>query len=54
MERSKCFFDDLILWIDYDYVPYPLFGSQDDEHPKFLLERLLKKRLLLLCKTSLK
>lgn len=52
--KIEMFFDDLILWIDYDYVPYPLFGSQDDEHPKFLLERLLKKRLLLLCKTSLK
>lgn len=41
--RIELFFDDSILLIDYDYVPYPLFGSQDDEHPKFFVKKIIEK-----------
>lgn len=33
--RVELFFKDLILLINYDYEPYPLFENQDDDHPKF-------------------
>lgn len=28
-------FNDLIVLIKYDYEPYPLFGDNTDDHPKF-------------------
>lgn len=33
--RVELFFEDIIIMIDYDYEPYPLFGSKDDDHPRF-------------------
>ena len=33
--RVELFLEDSVVMIDYDYSPYPLFGSQDDDHPRF-------------------
>ncbi len=33
--RIELFFEGLIVLIDYDYSPYGLFGSDDDDHPRF-------------------
>lgn len=34
------FTDDSIYMIEYDYAPYPLFGSKDDDHPRFSIKRI--------------
>lgn len=31
------------MLIDYDYAPYPLFGSADDEHPRFATKVISEK-----------
>ena len=38
--RIELFFDDSIILINYDYEPFPLFGSADDEHPKFSIRKI--------------
>ncbi len=38
--RVELFFDNLIILIDYDYAPYPLFGSLDDERPAFSVKKI--------------
>jgi hypothetical protein len=38
--RIEMFFDDSIILIEYDYAPYPLFGSTDDEHPVFSIKKI--------------
>jgi hypothetical protein len=38
--RIELFFDDSIILINYDYEPFPLFGSADDEHPKFSIKKI--------------
>lgn len=38
--RIELFFADSIILIDYDYAPYPLFGSPDDEHPMFSIKTI--------------
>ena len=37
-EKVELFFEDLILLIDYYYEPYPLFGNNVDDHPKFSIK----------------
>ena len=44
--RIELFFSDSIVLVDYDYAPYPLFGSPDDEHPKFSIRKIAEKRQL--------
>ncbi len=44
--RVELFFDYEIVSIDYDYVPYPLFGSQDDEHPAFSIKIIDEKEAI--------
>lgn len=34
----ELFFDDLIVLIQYDYEPYPLFGDNTNDHPKFSIK----------------
>ena len=41
--RVELFFDDSIILIDYDYEPFPLFGSPDDERPKFSIRKIVEK-----------
>lgn len=41
--RVELFFDDSIILIDYDYEPFPLFGSHDDEHPKFSIRKIVEE-----------
>lgn len=41
--RIELFFDGEIVLIDYDYAPYPLFGSPDDEHPVFSIRKISEK-----------
>lgn len=41
--RVELFFDDSIILIDYDYEPFPLFGSPDDEHPKFSIRKIVEE-----------
>ena len=36
--KIELFFDDLIVLIDYDYFPYPLFVEDYDDHPKFAIK----------------
>lgn len=36
--KVELFFDDFVISISYDYDAYPLFGSKDDEHPKFSIK----------------
>ena len=38
--RIELFFDDSVVLVDYDYAPYPLFGSPDDEHPVFSIKKI--------------
>jgi hypothetical protein len=38
--RVELFFGDLVVLIDYDYSPYHLFGSEDDDHPKFAVKEI--------------
>ena len=38
--RVELFFENTILLINYDYAPYPLFGSKDDDHPKFSISKI--------------
>lgn len=38
--RIELLFKDLILLINYDYAPYPLFGSKVDDHPKFSINTI--------------
>ncbi len=33
--RIEFFFDESIILVDYDYDLFPLFGSKDDERPRF-------------------
>ena len=42
--RIELFFDDSIILIDYDYEPFPLFGSADDEHPKFSIRKIEEEK----------
>ncbi len=39
-ERVELFFDDSTILVEYDYTPYPIFGSKDDEHPVFSIKRI--------------
>ena len=41
--RIELFFIDSIVLLDYDYEPYPLFGSEDDDHPMFLVKIIDEK-----------
>ena len=36
--RLELFFDNSIIMVEYDYAPFPLFGSKDDEHPVFSIK----------------
>ena len=36
--KVELFFKDQIVLIDYDYVTYPLFGNDEDDHPKFSIK----------------
>lgn len=38
--RVELFFEDSIVMVCYEYAPFPLFGSQDDEHPKFFIKKI--------------
>lgn len=38
--RVELFLEDSVVMIDYDYSPYPLFGSQDDDHPRFFVKEI--------------
>lgn len=38
--RVELFLEDSVVMIDYDYSPYPLFGSQDDDHPRFAVKEI--------------
>ena len=38
--RIELFFNNTIILISYDYEPFPLFGSPDDEHPKFSISKI--------------
>lgn len=38
--RVELFFEGIIVLIGYDYSPYPLFGSEDDDRPKFSLKAI--------------
>lgn len=40
--RIELFFEDSIVLIDYDYELYPLFGSPDDEHPRFSIRNIVE------------
>lgn len=33
--KVELFFEDRIVAFQYDYEPYPLFGSKDDDRPRF-------------------
>ena len=41
--RIELFFDDSIILINYDYEPFPIFGSHDDEHPKFSIRKIAEE-----------
>ncbi len=41
--RIELFFIDSIVLLGYDYEPYPLFGSEDDDHPMFLVKIIDEK-----------
>lgn len=36
--KVELFFEDLIILINYYYEPYPLFGNNVDDHPKFSIK----------------
>ena len=38
--RVELFFEGLVVLIDYDYSPYLLFGSEDDDRPKFSVKAI--------------
>lgn len=38
--RIELFFEGLVVLIDYDYGPYRLFGSEDDDHPRFSVKAI--------------
>ena len=38
--RVELFFEGLVVLIDYDYSPYRLFGSEDDDHPRFSVKAI--------------
>ena len=38
--RVELFFENSVIAIDYDYTPYHLFGSPDDEHPEFQIHQI--------------
>lgn len=38
--RVEFFLDDTIILIGYDYGPYPLFGNNNDDHPKFFIKTI--------------
>lgn len=38
--RVELFLEDFVVMIDYDYSPYPLFESQDDDHPRFFVKEI--------------
>lgn len=44
--RIELFFDDSIVLINYDYAPYPLFGSPDDEHPSFSVKKISEEEAI--------
>lgn len=44
--RVELFFNDSIILIDYDYAPYPLFGSQDDERPIFSVKKIKEEEAI--------
>ena len=41
--RLELFFDSSIVMIEYDYTPFPLFGSKDDEHPVFRIKNITEE-----------
>lgn len=37
------FIEDQIISLEYYYAPYPLFGSPDDEHPRFDVRQIAEE-----------
>ena len=44
--RVELFFEGLIALIDYDYSPYPLFESEDDDRPKFSVKAISEEEAI--------
>lgn len=44
--RIELFFSGVIVLVDYDYEPYPLFGNSDDDHPKFHIRTITEDQAI--------
>lgn len=38
--RVELFFEDFVVLINYDYESFPLFGGNDDDHPRFRIKTI--------------